>query len=99
MGIKGTNGVGRVDPAKKTATESQRGETPEAVAPREGTDQLTLTPLMRRLMDAAQASGNGPPIDRARIEAIRDAIASGGYEIDAERIAAALLRAEHDMSK
>ena len=29
MGIKGTNGVGRVDPAKKTATESQRGETPE----------------------------------------------------------------------
>ena len=99
MDIKGTNGIGRIDPAKKTATDSQHSETPEAIAPREGTDQLTLTPLMRRLMDAARASGDGPPIDRARIEAIRDAIASGGYEIDAERIAAALLRTEHEMSK
>jgi negative regulator of flagellin synthesis FlgM len=97
MDIKGTHGIGRVDPAKKATTDSQRGETPEAVAPREGTDQLTLTPLMRRLMDAARASGDGPPVDRARVESIRDAIASGGYEIDAERIAAALLKTEHEM--
>lgn len=99
MDIKGTNGVSRVDAANRTAAKPQRGEARESAGQSEGTDQLTLTPLIRRLIDAARAGGDGPPVDFARIEAIRNEIASGGYEVDAERIAAALLRTEHEMGK
>jgi negative regulator of flagellin synthesis FlgM len=99
MDIKGTNGIGRVDATNRVASDAPRGDARATPDAHDSADQLTLTPLMRRLIDAAHASGQGAPVDRARVEAIRDQIAQGSYEIDPERIAAALLRTEREMNR
>jgi negative regulator of flagellin synthesis FlgM len=49
---------------------------------------------MSRLEDAVQRT---PAVDSERVTAIKDAIASGTYEIDDQRVADKLLKFERDV--
>lgn len=63
----------------------------------EKTETVNLTRfglLLARLEEALQRV---PVVDAARVQTIRDALASGRYEIDDRRIAAKLLQAERDL--
>lgn len=48
---------------------------------------------------AARRMAAEPPVDSARVSELRDAIASGRYRIDAERIADAMLRSEPGLAR
>jgi negative regulator of flagellin synthesis FlgM len=51
--------------------------------------------LLSRLEDALQSS---PAVDAERVRAVRDAIASGAYEIDPGVIAEKIIRLEQELS-
>jgi negative regulator of flagellin synthesis FlgM len=80
-------GQGRVAIAKDEAAQAR-------------TDMQTYTPapsvsLSKLTAAARQLAEAGPPVDFAKIAQIRQAIANGSYQSDAEAIADAVLRHYH----
>jgi negative regulator of flagellin synthesis FlgM len=80
-GSAGAGKVGKGDPAV-------RGQNQERPA---GGDTVELTSSAKLLERLEKTLGSLPEIDRARVDAVKAAIANGEYEVDADRIAAALL--------
>jgi negative regulator of flagellin synthesis FlgM len=72
------------DPSK-TARRESAGDTLDL------TDTARLLQRLEALVDAA------PSTDRARVEAIKQAVASGVYEVEPERIAAQVVRLEREL--
>jgi negative regulator of flagellin synthesis FlgM len=60
-------------------------------------EKVELTSSARLLERQEKSFASLPEIDRARVEAVKTAIANGEYQIDAGRIAAALLRTEQQL--
>jgi negative regulator of flagellin synthesis FlgM len=67
-----------------------------AVAPADSS--ITLTEAAKRLAALERAIAALPEVDMARVEELRDAIASGRYAVDAERIASRLLDLEQELA-
>lgn len=57
-------------------------------------DLLDLTGRARELRALQQELARSPAFDTQRVDALKDALASGRYEVDAERIADKLLALE-----
>jgi negative regulator of flagellin synthesis FlgM len=81
-----SSGVKRNDP--------QAGGGAGPGAPAGGADQVSLTPTARILRDLETRIADLPEVDRDRVRDIKEAIASGRYEIDADRVAARLMDME-----
>lgn len=60
-------------------------------------DTVELTDTVSRLGQLRQEVAQADGVDVERVEAIRQQIADGSYEIDADRIADALVRLEQDL--
>jgi len=72
-----------------------RAATTESSASSADTVSIThLRLLMSKLEELVQRA---PPVDEERVAAIKDAIASGTYELDDQRIADRLLKFERDV--
>ncbi len=67
-----------------------------AGASEQTTVELTSNAVLLGKLDQALAAV--PDVDVKRVEAIKSAIADGSYEVDAERIAAELLKLDDDLS-
>lgn len=76
---------------------AERAEADRAAAPASTTDQLSLTSSAQLLKELAEAVAASPAVDRDRIDAIRQAIADGSYDVDAQRIADKLLKLEDQL--
>lgn len=59
--------------------------------------QVALTGMALAMVEAQQVAEQTPDVDEQRVAEIRDAIASGSYNIDADRIASVLLTMENDL--
>jgi negative regulator of flagellin synthesis FlgM len=57
-------------------------------------ETVELTSSAKLLERLEKTLASLPEIDRARVEAVKTAIENGDYQIDADRIADALLRAD-----
>lgn len=68
-----------------------------ADAARAGADSVQLTDSARALQRSEQAGANGAPVDAARVERLRQAVADGSYQVDATRIAGKLLALEQQV--
>jgi len=93
-----TNNISRLRQIAETdPTQARSGSTPGA-QPRapSGTaaDDVSLSPAASRLPAALT---QGPPVDRALVDRIGEAIAEGRYPIKPDLIAEALFRDVHDM--
>jgi negative regulator of flagellin synthesis FlgM len=88
-------GTRRSEAAKPTRAESGSGSTaPTAPAP---ADTVSITQsglLMSKLEEVVHGT---PVVDANRVSAIKDALASGSYEIDDQRVADQILRFERNM--
>jgi negative regulator of flagellin synthesis FlgM len=82
---------------KTTAGSSVSGASP-AKQP-EADDTVELTPSAQLLGRAEQRLAEQSGIDRARVDAVRTAIESGNYTIDADKITDALLKSELEIGK
>jgi negative regulator of flagellin synthesis FlgM len=89
--VKGSNGNGVVtdkpqgDGAAAGASASQTGDT------------VTLTDSARSLQKIEEALAKAPVVDAAKVAAVKQAINSGTYQLDAGRIADKLLQFERGL--
>lgn len=82
----------QVERADARATAGQ----PAAATP--AGSSVTLTDAAKRLAALERAVAAVPDVDMARVEELRNAIESGRYTVDAERIATRLLDIERDLA-
>ncbi|MBL8225495.1 MAG: flagellar biosynthesis anti-sigma factor FlgM [Chromatiales bacterium] len=98
----GDNRINPYGPGPETAAARSRGVSRGGEAatgrPAGGTsgggDSLRLTDTATLLRQAEARLKAQPDVDAARVEAIRQRIDAGQYQVDAERLAARLLRFE-----
>lgn len=62
-------------------------------------DSVKLTSSAKLLERVEKSLAAMPDIDASRIDAVRTAIKQGDYQIDAERIADAILRSDRELGK
>lgn len=92
-----TAGARRSEAAKPAASQEQ-SRTASGAKSGSASDTVSITQsgmLMSKLEELVQRT---PVVDQDRVAALKDAIASGSYEIDAERIADRLLKLERELS-
>lgn len=80
--------AGNVEPA--TTSSGAAAETSAAG------ESVSFTNTAAELLSLENQLRELPGIDQARVDSIRQAIASGSYEIDAERIVDSLIRSDND---
>ncbi|MDB6083879.1 MAG: flagellar biosynthesis anti-sigma factor FlgM [Gammaproteobacteria bacterium] len=88
--LKGANANNAV--ADKGSSDGSAAATP---APQStGTDHLTLTDSARSMQKIEEAIAKAPVVDTAKVAAVKQAVSSGTYQVDAGRVADGLLRFE-----
>jgi negative regulator of flagellin synthesis FlgM len=92
--VTGLSGAKPVDPSKGNTNAPPKQDSKASSLAAGTGDQLTLTSVGQALVGAAEESA---PVDRERVDAIRNALADGSYEIDSARLAAKLLRMDRDL--
>jgi len=92
----GLNNAGLREPAgnKSAAANSGRGESARSGQGTESADSVELSSRGQSLNRLEENLANTPDIDNARVESIKQAIADGRFEVDAERIAENILNQE-----
>ncbi len=100
--IKGPTG-GSIGSDASSPVEKIRGSTPVAGSTSGARSSpaadasVHITASARLLAAISAAVKSTPDIDRSRVAAVQQAIASGQYKIDPERIANRLVRLEQDL--
>jgi negative regulator of flagellin synthesis FlgM len=88
--IKGSNNGGVV--ADKSQGEASTGSGSAATG-----DTVTLTDSARSLQKIEEAVAKAPVVDAQKVAAVKQAIVSGTYKIDAGRVAGKLLKFERGL--
>lgn len=78
-------------------TRADRANAERGSAPAQGSDQLSLTSSAQLLKELNDVIASTPEVDSSRVEAIKQAIADGSYQVDAGRIADQLLKLEDQL--
>jgi len=97
--IKGT-GAGAppaIDTASRQATRSTASGA--ATTPSTPAEVVTLTERAARLQELNDAVRDLPVVDEARVSALKEALASGGYAIDDEAVADKLAALEAALAR
>lgn len=101
--ISGLSPSGARDIANKTQIDSHRGDTIHHAELRSSetqqTDGVQLTAYSTRLREVEASLAEETGVDEKRVEALRKAVASGEYHIDATRTANKLLGFENELFK
>ena len=79
-------------PATGTHTDTQK--SPNTPASATSTDQVSLTPAAQKLQELAKTVASEPVVDTNRVNAVKEAIINGRFEVDAETIAEKLTSLE-----
>ena len=99
--IAGSGSPSRIDSERRAAearSEENRGSATKAAAPSVmGDDRVELTDTATRLSALADDVRAASGVDVEKVEAIRQRIADGQYEVDAGQIADALIRQEQEL--
>jgi negative regulator of flagellin synthesis FlgM len=63
----------------------------------QSSDHVTLTDSARSLQKIEEAIAKAPVVDTAKVAAIKQAVSSGSYQIDTDRVADKLLQYERGL--
>ena len=85
---------GATRPTGSRASQNSSGK-PVATTPQ--TDTVSLTDTAARLRELEAALANAPEVDSARVEALRQAIAEGKYDVNSVHVADKLVALERDL--
>lgn len=89
--IKGSNG-------NAATTDKASSDAPARVTPAtQSTDQVTLTASARSLQKISEAIATAPVVNAAKVTAVKQALSSGTYKVDAARITDKLLKFERGL--
>jgi negative regulator of flagellin synthesis FlgM len=81
----------------RPASPSNSKSSGKPVATPATTDTVSLTETAARLRELEAALANAPDVDSARVEALRQAIAEGQYDVDSVHVAEKLVALERDL--
>lgn len=81
---------------KKTEQESLSKALNTSSDSSNSTDTLTLTDKVAQLIELQDSLAKVPDVNNEKVEAIKQALADGAYEIDASALAENLLKAERE---
>jgi negative regulator of flagellin synthesis FlgM len=100
--ISGISTAEPVAPAKgsgsnSVAADKSQGEGSAAAATAQNADHVTLTDSARSMQRIEEAVAKAPVVDASKVAAVKQAIGSGTYKIDAGRIAGKLLKYERGL--
>lgn len=90
--VKGSKGKASVADAG-----SDVSSTTTSTAAAQSADHVTLTDSARSLQKIEEAIAKSPVVDTAKVATIKQAIASGTYQIDTGRVADKLLQFERGL--
>ena len=90
--IIGNVGTGNAAQSGQGAAENKAAESQGN--PASSRDTVSLTPEAQQLRDLESSIAELPEVDSGRVNAIKDAIADGSFEIDSNRIAEKLMQFE-----
>jgi negative regulator of flagellin synthesis FlgM len=82
----------------KTVSRAGEGSAAPAEAAVAGSNPVQITDQARQLASLEHAVNSLPVVNESRVAQISRALEEGRYQIDAERIADKLLRAEQELS-
>lgn len=99
--IKGLDG-GSIGPSDSNPVEKVRVSTPVSTAGADSSssasvDSVHITQSARSMAALSQAIQDTPDVDAGRVAAAQQAIASGQYTVNPERIASRLVQLEQDL--
>ena len=103
-----TNRIGPVDPttinkasnkledasAKSKVSDNAPSRLPGSNDPGTSGDTVELTQNAKLLQSIVQTVADAPAVDQQRVEAVKTAIQNGEYQVNADAIADALIRAD-----
>lgn len=92
-------GSGSGGPIESVRPAAPVGSVGAGTSPAGDSDSVQITPYARLLTSLSQAVQNAPEVDAARVSSLQQAIDSGQYQVDAEKIAARLLSLEQDLGE
>jgi negative regulator of flagellin synthesis FlgM len=100
--ISGISTAEPVAPAKGSsssgvATDKSQGEGSASAATAPPKDQVTLTDSARSLQRIEEAVAKTPVVNAGKVAAVKQAISSGTYTIDAGRVADKMLQYERGL--
>jgi negative regulator of flagellin synthesis FlgM len=95
--IDGVSGQRPTVPNPGQNARTDRANAERGAAPAHGSDQLSLTTSAQLLKELNEAVAATPEVDSSRVQAIKQAIAEGTYQVDAGRIADQLLKLEDQL--
>ncbi len=74
------------------------GGAPAAAATGPGSDRVSLTDTARQLQELENRVADEPVVDNQRVQAVRQAIDDGSFQVDAERVAEKLIGIEQALT-
>jgi negative regulator of flagellin synthesis FlgM len=83
--------------SNSVAADKSQGEGSAAAAAAQGADHVTLTDSARSMQRIEEAVAKTPVVNADKVAAVKHAISSGTYKIDAGRIAGKLLKYERGL--
>lgn len=92
-GISG--GSPRIESGQRSGDVGKTNDAAPAAAP----DQVSLTESARLMVRLEKILEDLPTVDRDRVDQIKQAIADGTYSVNAEKVAAEVLRMEMDLNR
>ena len=95
--IDGISGQRPAVPQPSQQAKSERADGERAQQPAQTSDQLSLTSSAQLLKELNEAIAAAPEVDQSRVDAIKQAIADGSYQVDAGRIADKLLQLDDQL--
>lgn len=92
------NKVGEAGSSRKVTGDQRPADSAASGTPQVA-DTVNLTTGAKLLERLEKSLASLPDVDSNRVEAVKQAIADGEYEIDAEAIAAAMIRLERSLGE
>lgn len=98
--IDGVSGAGTpLAPSKPQSAPARVEQVTQPNTTREGSDLVSLTNSAEALTALHKGVGETTPIDRQKVDAIKQALAAGEYRMDPERIAEKFIEIEQAIGK
>jgi negative regulator of flagellin synthesis FlgM len=99
------SGISTAEPVAKptgsgsnnVVADKSQGEGSAAASTAQNADHVTLTDSARSLQKIEEAVAKTPVVDAGKVAAVKQAISSGTYKIDGNRIAGKLLNYERGL--
>ena len=60
-------------------------------------DSVSLTPQARQLNDIQKKNGDAPTVNQKKVDQLKEAIQSGSYKVNAEKLAQSIAKFEFDL--